>query len=166
MAGDFKEPTKDRPAVDEEFSEDSSSGDNGTDDDAASAASHAPILQPQDVGMGDESEDASSHHSDEEQSLPDSDATNDDDDDVDQGEDADDNENDADEFAACYPVNPPAVEVLPNIEYPEDTPRSSPSLRNLDFKRSVQNNFVPFSKGMRGESYRRRTTYEHQTVMG
>ena len=164
MAGDFKEPTKDRPAVDEEFSEDSSASDNGTDDDAAADASRAPVLQPQDLGMDNGSDSTPSRHSDDEQSLPGSDATSDHD--VNQDEDVDNDENAAEEFAACYPVNPPAVEILPNIEYPEDTPQSSPSARNLDFKRNVQNNFVPFSKGMRGESYRRRTTYEHQTVMG
>ena len=78
----------------------------------------------------------------------------------------DDDDDDNQRFPACYPIDPPVVEVLPLIEYPADAERSSPSDRNLDFNRMVQSNFVPFSKGLRGEDYRKRTNYEHQQIMG
>ena len=69
-------------------------------------------------------------------------------------------------FPSCYPAQPPLVEVLPEINYPADTPQSTPSQRNMEFDRMVQNNFVPFTKGLKGEAYRRRTNYEHQKIMG
>ena len=75
-------------------------------------------------------------------------------------------EDDGDNFPDCYPLNPPVVDQLPEIEYPADAPRSTPSERNLDFERTVRNNFVPFSKGLKGDMYRRRTNYEHQKIMG
>ena len=81
-------------------------------------------------------------------------------------DDSDDSEDGEDGFPACFPDNPPFVEQVPTVEYPVDAPRSSPSARNLDFNRMVQNNFVPFAKGMKGEIYRKRTNYEHQKVMG
>ena len=78
----------------------------------------------------------------------------------------DDDGDNGGQFPTCYPVNPPLVEQIPEIAYNPDTPRSSPSERNLEFQRMVQNNFVPFSKGLKGEPYRRRTNYEHQQIMG
>ena len=81
-------------------------------------------------------------------------------------DDGDDDDDDDDTFPTCYPMNPPLVEQFPRIEYPPDAMRSSPSDRNREFNRQLRDNFVPYAKGMRGEVYRKRTTYEHQSVMG
>ena len=80
--------------------------------------------------------------------------------------DSSDDSDDGETFPQCFPRNPPDVERLPFVEYPADAVRSSPSDRNREFARMVQNNFVPYQKGMKGESYRKRTNYEHQLAMG
>ena len=129
-------------------------------------APKTPVLQPQDHEMGSNNSQEGFQNDASPPNSPagsirehgsDSESESDDDD--------EDDENDQ-RFPFCYPVDPPLVEVLPVIQYPNDAERSSPSDRNLDFKRMVQNNFVPFAKGLKGEAYRRRTDYEHQQIMG
>lgn len=85
------------------------------------------------------------------------------------GEVEDDSEGDSDDgdaFPDCFPRDPPEVDRVPFVEYPADAVRSSPSARNREFNRMVQENFVPYQKGMKGEPYRKRTNYEHQLAMG
>ena len=131
--------------------------DANDDDDANSnGANQPPLLQPADGQQGqDQGQDSrppSRRQSPSESENEDEEFEDDD--------DFDDN------FPSCYPDHPPIVEPLPEIAYPDDVTRSSPSERNLDFNRMVRNNFVPFSKGLKGDAYRRRTNYEHQQIMG
>ena len=133
-------------------------------------AQKSPILQPNDDTMGSNGSQADAQEGFQNDVSPkdspagsirehgsDSESASDDD---------DDDEDDNPRFPFCYPVDPPLVEILPVVQYPEDAPRSSPSDRNLDFERMVRNNFVPFAKGLKGDAYRRRTDYEHQKIMG
>ena len=78
----------------------------------------------------------------------------------------DSDSDDGEMFPTCFPRNPPDVDRVPFVEYPADAVQSSPSDRNREFARMVQNNFVPYQKGMKGEPYRKRTNYEHQLAMG
>ena len=158
-----------RRKSDEEFSadEDSSKGSVNDDDDANGRVEEVqpPVLQPHDVPMdheehegGDDSRPPSRRHSP---------SSSDNEEEAHEDEEVEDDDGEAgDNFPACYPENPPIVDQMPQVEYPVDTARSSPSERNLDFNRMVQNNFVPFSKGLKGDAYRRRTNYEHQQIMG
>jgi len=140
---------------DEEFSD----VESPPEDDDGAKTPPPPVLAAQDVNMSPQNRDdgpydpdGSDHdgeHGGSDNSGP---------------EDSDDDEED--NFPACFPDDPPFVKQIPTIEYPVDAPRSSPSARNLDFNRMVQDNFVPFAKGMKGDIYRKRTNYEHQKVMG
>ena len=154
----------DKNGSDSEISVESPS-DVNDDDDANMNDTPPPVLQAQDTEMAPPLENQLNHYSDGE-----SDQESDHEDErenelEDEPEDDDDGDHD-DGFPSCYPEDPPFVVEIPLIAYPEDAPMSSPSARNLDFNRMVQNNFVPFSKGMKGEAYRKRTNYEHQMVMG
>ena len=138
-----EESSDDKRVPDEEFS----GSDANDDDDAKSNKSgKSPVLQLQDDSMssGQENNDSSEESDFEEEN--------------DNGDD--------DVFPPCYPSNPFLPEQIPLVVYPDDVPRSTPSERNLEFNRMVQNNFVPFAKGLRGEAYRKRTDYEHQQIMG
>ena len=138
--------TQDQP-VEEEKSSDDVPMDNGDNS--------VPVLIPQD-GSAQEN-----NNQIQQNQIPDGSDQSVSDDDND-----DDDDDDGENFPQCYPQDPPLVEHLPRIEYPADAVRSSPSARNREFNRRLQENFVPYSKGMRGEIYRKRTAYEHQSVMG
>ena len=149
---------------DEEFS---ASDNEAADDDGEDSKSNRiqqnaqPILQANDNEMD---------HAPGRRVQADSDSSqNDSDENMDHDEPTDDSDNDGDDddnFPPCYPGNPFLPEQIPFVAYPEDTTRSSPSERNMAFNRMVQNNFVPFAKGLKGEAYRRRCNYEHQQIMG
>ena len=143
--------------MDEEFSEIES--DANDDDDAKSKTNNPPVLQPADQEMRPEVRNDSPPRLEGETSDDGSDEERED-------EPEAEPEDELGQFPSCYPAQPPLVETLPRVEYPVDTPQSTPSQRNMEFDRMVQNNFVPFTKGLKGEAYRRRTNYEHQKIMG
>lgn len=148
-----KEESSDKKRIpDAEFSEsDTEKADD--DDDAKSHDPRRRVLRPQDDAM-------ESDQVKQDESFEDSES-----DDGNGDENGDENDDD-DVFPPCYPANPFVPEQIPFVVYPDDVTRSTPSERNLQFNRMVQNNFVPFSKGLKGEAYRRRTDYEHQQIMG
>ena len=125
-----------------------------------------PLLAAQDIEMPPGGNDLPQIQ-DQENEINDPGTPNESDEDDEDGEveDSDDSD-DGETFPSCFPRNPPDVERIPFVEYPADAVRSSPSDRNRDFARRVQENFVPYQKGMKGESYRKRTNYEHQLAMG
>ena len=128
------------------------------------AMNNPPILNPNDEGMppaGENVPQLQGQESIEDPGTPDESDDEEFHDDRD-GSDSDDGEM----FPTCFPRNPPDVDRVPFVEYPADAVRSSPSDRNREFARMVQNNFVPYQKGMKGEPYRKRTNYEHQLAMG
>ena len=139
---------------DEEFSD----VETPPEDDDSGKTPPPPVLSAQDVNMSPQGQN-------DDQYDPDGSDHNSNHDGSDRSG-SDDSDDDEEDFPACFPDDPPFVEQMPTIEYPVDAPRSSPSARNLDFNRMVQNNFVPFQKGMKGDAYRKRTNYEHQKVMG
>ena len=155
-------------AEEKESSDDPATGSNKP------VADTTPALKPQDADMGSNGSLTPSESGSQEEGFQNDASQNgsraasirehasDSDSDSNDDDDADDEQR----FPFCYPVDPPAVEVFPLIQYPADARRSSPSDRNLDFNRMVQANFVPFSKGLKGEDYRKRTNYEHQQIMG
>ena len=153
-----EESSDDKRASDSEFSHESSDEESQDNEAFADVQTPPPALQPQDQEMG------SPHESDRNSDNGENDSTEEVHDDDDDAEAEAEEEDEG--YPQCFPANPPIVEILPIFNYPADAPRSSPSARNLDFRRTLQNNFVPFSKGMKGEAYRKRTTFEHQTVMG